>query len=151
LRPPFGDAKMTEGESCNETPVVGRMADEAQGEPGVASSSLFEGNLEMSSHHGLRTKTTEAILGKVVWNVAEAGLQRPNRGKKETGRSSLWTIVAYLPFHLVVTALTWRDLKNRPDEQVWGNKRLWRWASALNTLGSVAYWLVGRKGSAAPK
>jgi hypothetical protein len=103
----------------------------------------------MSSRHGVRTKATEAVLGKVVWDVAEAGRQRAKRGKRDTGRSGLWTVVAYLPFHLLVTALTWRDLKGRPDEQVWGSKSLWRWVSALNTLGSVAYWVVGRKGPAA--
>ena len=47
--------------------------------------------------------------------------------------------------HLVVTRLTWRDLRDRPDEQVPGPKPLWRVASALNTSGSVAYWLLGRR------
>ena len=47
--------------------------------------------------------------------------------------------------HLTVMALTWRDLRARPAGQVRGPKQLWRVASALNTTGSAAYWLFGRR------
>jgi hypothetical protein len=47
--------------------------------------------------------------------------------------------------HLIVTTLTWRDLARRSPAQIRGSARLWRVASGLNTLGSVAYWTVGRK------
>ena len=47
--------------------------------------------------------------------------------------------------HLTVMALTWRDLRSRPPGQVRGNKKVWRVASALNTTGSAAYWLFGRR------
>lgn len=47
--------------------------------------------------------------------------------------------------HLTVMALTWRDLRHRPAGQVRGNKKFWRAASALNTSGSAAYWLFGRR------
>jgi hypothetical protein len=47
--------------------------------------------------------------------------------------------------HLTVMALTWRDLRDRPATQVRGNKKIWRVASALNTSGSAAYWLFGRR------
>lgn len=47
--------------------------------------------------------------------------------------------------HLAVMTLTWRDLRSRPPGQVRGNKKFWRLASALNTTGSAAYWLVGRR------
>ena len=47
--------------------------------------------------------------------------------------------------HLSVMALTWRDLRSRPPGQVRGNKKFWRVASALNTTGSAAYWLFGRR------
>ncbi len=47
--------------------------------------------------------------------------------------------------HAAITALTWRDLRRRPDGEVRGRKNLWRAASTLNTGGSVAYWLFGRK------
>jgi hypothetical protein len=47
--------------------------------------------------------------------------------------------------HLTVMTLTWRDLRSRPPGQVRGNKKIWRVASALNTTGSAAYWLFGRR------
>lgn len=47
--------------------------------------------------------------------------------------------------HLTVMTLTWRDLRSRPAGQVRGNKKIWRAASALNTTGSAAYWLFGRR------
>jgi hypothetical protein len=52
---------------------------------------------------------------------------------------------AVLFVHVVVTTLTWRDLARRSPGQIRGNAQLWRVASGLNTLGSVAYWTVGRK------
>ena len=50
-----------------------------------------------------------------------------------------------LVLHAIFLALTWRDLRVRPDAAVRGNKRLWRAWSMLNTSGSVAYWLFGRR------
>jgi len=47
--------------------------------------------------------------------------------------------------HLIVTSLTWRDLARRSAGQIRGSAQLWRVASGLNTLGSVAYWTIGRK------
>ena len=47
--------------------------------------------------------------------------------------------------HLTVMTLTWRDLRSRPAGQVRGNKKMWQVASALNTSGSAAYWLFGRR------
>ena len=47
--------------------------------------------------------------------------------------------------HLIVLRFTIRDLRRRPDAAVRGSKRLWRVAASLNTTGSVAYWLVGRR------
>jgi hypothetical protein len=47
--------------------------------------------------------------------------------------------------HLSVMTLTWRDLRSRPAAQVRGNEKIWRAASALNTTGSAAYWLFGRR------
>jgi hypothetical protein len=47
--------------------------------------------------------------------------------------------------HLTAVALTWRDLRSRPAGQIRGPKRIWQVASALNTSGSAAYWLFGRR------
>ncbi|MDR2984719.1 MAG: hypothetical protein LBV34_07745 [Nocardiopsaceae bacterium] len=47
--------------------------------------------------------------------------------------------------HVVVVALTWRDISARPAEQIRGNKRFWRVFSALNTAHAALYWLIGRR------
>ena len=47
--------------------------------------------------------------------------------------------------HLTALTLTWRDLRSRPARQVRGPKKAWQVASALNTSGSAAYWLFGRR------
>ena len=54
-------------------------------------------------------------------------------------------LVLYLPFHLAAVAVTWRDIGRRPPERVRGSKRLWRFASAVNTVGVLAYRLAGRR------
>ena len=54
-------------------------------------------------------------------------------------------IAVVLVIHLVLVALTWRDLRTRPEAGVRGRKRLWRMAATMNTTGSVAYWLFGRR------
>jgi len=47
--------------------------------------------------------------------------------------------------HITAMTLTWRDLRSRAAGQVRGPKKLWQVASALNTSGSAAYWLFGRR------
>lgn len=47
--------------------------------------------------------------------------------------------------HILVAAWTWRDIRHRPARQIRGSKGLWRVLSAANTLGSVTYWLIGRR------
>ncbi len=54
-------------------------------------------------------------------------------------------LIVVLVIHVIVLNLTWRDLRHRPDSAVRGQKRMWRIASAMNTTGSVAYWLFGRR------
>jgi hypothetical protein len=63
----------------------------------------------------------------------------------EPGRAGPARLAPFLVAHVVVTACTWRDLRHRTDDQVRGSKRIWRVASAVNTLGSLAYWLFGRQ------
>jgi hypothetical protein len=50
-----------------------------------------------------------------------------------------------LVVHAAVTAYTWHDLNRRSDAEVRGSKRVWRIASGLNTLGTLAYFTLGRK------
>ncbi len=60
-------------------------------------------------------------------------------------KPSVPVLAAIGAVHLAITTLTWRDLRTRPALQVRGDKRLWRLASAVNTTGSAAYWIVGRR------
>jgi hypothetical protein len=52
-------------------------------------------------------------------------------------------ILLFVIGHVLVAAWTWRDIRQRPAQQVRGSKTLWRVLSAVNTLGSVSYWLIG--------
>jgi len=54
-------------------------------------------------------------------------------------------LIGILAAHLIVTSLTWRSLRHRAPDQVRGGKKFWRVASAMNTLGSAAYVLLGRR------
>jgi hypothetical protein len=60
-------------------------------------------------------------------------------------RKTLRTTGLALVVHAAVTAYTWHDLNRRSDAEIRGSKRLWRFASGLNTLGTLAYFTVGRK------
>ena len=54
-------------------------------------------------------------------------------------------LAVVLVLHVILLAFTRRDLRRRPDDAVRGSKRLWRLWATLNTTGSVAYWLFGRR------
>ena len=54
-------------------------------------------------------------------------------------------VVFVLIGHALIATVTWRDIQRRPAEQVRGSKTLWRTLSAVNTLGSAGYWLIGRR------
>jgi hypothetical protein len=56
-----------------------------------------------------------------------------------------YVLAAVAVVHVVVVALTWRDIRSRTAEQVRGNKKFWRVASAVNTANAAVYWLVGRR------
>ena len=50
-----------------------------------------------------------------------------------------------VPIQIVLATLAWRDLARRSDDQVRGNKRVWRVFVSLNPGNSVIYWLFGRR------
>jgi hypothetical protein len=54
-------------------------------------------------------------------------------------------LVSILTGHVIFASVTWRDIKRRPAGQVRGSKTLWRILSSVNSLGSVGYWLIGRR------
>jgi hypothetical protein len=60
-------------------------------------------------------------------------------------RRSGTVVAAVLVGHTLVAAWTWRDIRQQPDQRIRGSKGFWRTASAVNTLGSLGYWLIGRR------
>jgi hypothetical protein len=54
-------------------------------------------------------------------------------------------LVLILIGHTLVATVTWRDIGRQPNRQLRGSKTFWRAASAVNTLGSAGYWLIGRR------
>jgi hypothetical protein len=63
----------------------------------------------------------------------------------EHKRSGLPMLVLILTGHTLTAAWTWRDIRQQPAQRVRGTKTFWRVSSAVNTLGSVGYWLIGRR------
>ena len=66
-------------------------------------------------------------------------------------RNSSRVVVLVLIGHALAAAWTWRDIRQQPAQQVRGSKTFWRFASAVNTLGSVGYWLIGRRYRRSPR
>ncbi|MCQ4083524.1 hypothetical protein NGB36_23735 [Streptomyces sp. RB6PN25] len=67
------------------------------------------------------------------------------------GKPDKRILAAIATLHAAAAVLTWRDLRTRAAWQVRGDKRIWRTASALNTLGSASYWLFGRRQNTTPR
>jgi hypothetical protein len=51
----------------------------------------------------------------------------------------------FLMGHVLAAASTWRDIERQPPSRIRGGKALWRALSAVNTLGTAGYWLIGRR------
>ena len=64
-------------------------------------------------------------------------LPRTKRGKVVLG--------AVVAAQTISSALAWRDLSLRSDEQVRGPKNLWRVIVTINPGNSIAYWMFGRR------
>ena len=41
--------------------------------------------------------------------------------------------------------LAWRDLDQRPESAIRGDKRVWRIAMLANPGNALAYWVIGRR------
>ncbi len=54
-------------------------------------------------------------------------------------------LLAIVGLEVVSAVFAWRDLAQRSDGQVRGNKKLWRAAILANPGNSVAYWALGRR------
>jgi hypothetical protein len=66
-------------------------------------------------------------------------------GRKALTAQQKKIVVVAVVLNAIIASFTWRDLGRRPATLVRGPKALWRVWSTLNTTGSVAYWLVGRR------
>lgn len=53
--------------------------------------------------------------------------------------------VVFIALQAVIGTFTVRDISRRPPELVRGPKVFWIIWGGTNTLGSVVYWLFGRK------
>jgi hypothetical protein len=53
--------------------------------------------------------------------------------------------VALVVLHIIVTAITLRDLSQRSDAEVRGPRLFWRLFTPLQMGNSAIYWLVGRR------
>jgi hypothetical protein len=81
--------------------------------------------------------------------MARNGATLADAGKKWAELSdrqrALLLAAAAAELSLKIAALT--DIKRRPADQIRGPKALWRAAMAVNLLGPVAYFTIGRKRS----
>ena len=66
-------------------------------------------------------------------------------GRKALTPQQKKVVVVAVVLNAIIASFTWRDLRRRPASLVRGPKVLWRVWSTLNTTGSVAYWIVGRR------
>jgi hypothetical protein len=73
------------------------------------------------------------------------GAARGGGGPFDLNAQQKKVLIAVLVVHVIVARFTLRDLRRRPASAVRGPKRLWRVWATLNTTGSIAYWLVGRR------
>jgi hypothetical protein len=60
-------------------------------------------------------------------------------------RKSSRVMMLFLVGHSLAAAWTWRDIRHQSAQQVRGRKTFWRIFSAVNTLGSAGYWMIGRR------
>ncbi len=67
------------------------------------------------------------------------------RGPFDLNGQQKLILLVVLVVHVILARFTLRDLRHRPASAVRGPKRLWRVWATMNTTGSLAYWLVGRR------
>ena len=65
-------------------------------------------------------------------------------------KPSRQVLVALAILHILITAITLRDLSQRSDAQVRGPRWFWRVFTPLQMGNSVVYWLVGRRAAPSP-
>jgi hypothetical protein len=64
---------------------------------------------------------------------------------RKLDRRGLAVVIALTVVQAVVGTITVRDISKRQPELIRGPKVLWKIWGGSNTLGSAAYWLLGRR------
>jgi hypothetical protein len=90
----------------------------------------------------LRGLNMSASDAREVGTLEAMGSKKKTKKNKPINKPVLAVGVA---IHLAAATLTWRDISSRPADRIRGTKTAWQIASAVNTIGSVGYWLVGRR------
>ena len=137
-----GAASTRDELSCSETPVgvTEELTPGNQSGPSFARE-IIECNQAPSHHHHQRLRWTRHLgsdataLPKYDQTVSRWKPSRP-------------VLVALVVLHIIVTAITLRDLSQRSDAQIRGPRWLWRTLTPLQMGNSAIYWLVGRKTNA---
>jgi hypothetical protein len=115
-------------------------------EKGVAGlvTSFSRGAADLRPRSSRRPGSGQAPAVSVVLAARSGTLEVVSWRKKSKPVSKPLLVIA-LAAHLAAVTLTWRDISVRSADRIRGTKRAWRIASAVNTVGSIAYWLVGRR------
>jgi hypothetical protein len=99
-----------------------------------------------------QVSTDGSDVDRVVLNAgngnASAGAASPGGdagGSRRLTSQQKKILAVALVVHAIVATFTWRDLRRRPAAAVRGPKLLWGVWATLNTSGSLAYWLFGRR------
>jgi hypothetical protein len=64
---------------------------------------------------------------------------------RKLDRRGLAVVITLTVVQAVVGTITVRDISKRQPELIRGPKVLWKIWGGSNTLGSAAYWLLGRR------
>ena len=91
-----------------------------------------------------RSETTNGVV-EDLRPEPPSGAAAPPRGPFDLNGQQKLILVVVLIVHVILARFTLRDLRRRPASAVRGPKRLWRVWATMNTTGSLAYWLVGRR------
>ena len=61
-----------------------------------------------------------------------------------SSQQKTWTLVA-ASVHFALAATAWTDLARRPAAEVRGPKAMWAVLIAVNFVGPLSYFIIGRK------
>jgi hypothetical protein len=99
----------------------------------------------MTDDHSETANGSARDLGPASATAAPESSGGERRGPFDLNTQQKRILLVVLVVHMILARFTLRDLRHRPASAVRGPKRLWRVWATMNTTGSVAYWLVGRR------